>query len=264
MEVGLISKLISRKTSNTEVKGTKAFFKPSRKLQKITISKPYQQKLEIIAYCPGNYFKDRISNVFKEMRSIYGNVPLWVNYSMFPSAISWNLGSMQATHNLLVYGEKQYVKEFLSRLSEIVRNDELNVANGISILNQDGSNPIQSLSNVNSDEHPLPTALQKIANDTRFRSGLLGASSLIAGLAGIALALSFFSNRRSGNSKRRVSREVALKAAISSVSELTSTPPVLQNEEFTGNSWRFKLSNYMVIVDSKGVVTEIRRVEEND
>jgi hypothetical protein len=63
---------------------------------------------------------------------------------------------------------------------------------------------------------------------------------------------------------QRVSRQTALKAAINSVSELMSTPPVLQNEEFTGNCWRFKLSDYMVTVDSKGVVTEIRRVKEND
>ncbi|MEM3765813.1 MAG: hypothetical protein QXU46_02155 [Candidatus Bathyarchaeia archaeon] len=263
MEVGLISKILSRNASNTTAKSTKASFKPARRLRKITISKPYQQKLEINAYSPSNYFKDRINDVFKEMRSIYGNIPLWVNYSMFPSAVSWNLGSVQATHSLLVYGEKQFAKEFLSRLNEIIRNDELSVANGISILNQNGSTNIQSLSNVDSDKSPLPNALLKTANNTSSRSSLLGASSLIAGLAGIVLALSFFSNRRSSNSKQRVSRQAALKAAISSVSELMSEPPILENEEFTGQCWRFKLSNYLVTVDGKGMVTEVRRVGEN-
>lgn len=264
MEVGLISKILSRNASNTVVKSIKASFKPVRRLRKITISKPYQQKLEINAYSPINYFKDRINDVFKEMRSIYGNIPLWVNYSMFPSAVSWNLGSVQATHSLLVYGEKQFAKEFLSRLNEIIRNDELNVANDINIVNQNSSTNIQSLSNVDSEKSPLPNALLKTANNTSSRSSLLGASSLIAGLAGIVLALSFFSNRRSSNSKQRVSRQAALKAAISSVSELMSAPPILENEEFAGECWRFKLSNYEVTVDSKGMVTEVRRVEEND
>jgi len=179
---------------------------------------------------------------------------------MFPSTVSWNLGSVQAVHSLLVYGEEQLAKEFISRFNEIIRNDESNIANSINILSHNAPDDVQSLT----DAQSLPVAIQKKVSNTTLRSGLLGASGLIAGLAGIALALSFFSNRRSCNSMQRVSRQTALKAAINSVSELMSTPPVLQNEEFTGNCWRFKLSDYMVTVDSKGVVTEIRRVKEND
>lgn len=264
MEVGLISKLLSRKDSNTVVKSTKAFFKPSRRLRKITISKPYQRKLEINAYSTSNYFKDRIADVFKEMRSIYGNIPLWVNYCMFPSAVSWNLGSVQATHDIHVYGEKQYAKEFLSRFNEIIRNDMLNVANGISILNQDTPDLFKNLLEADLVEQPLPEALQKTGSNTTLRSGLLGTSSLIAGLAGIVLALSLFSSRRSSNRTQRVGRLAALKAAMNSVVDLMSTPPILEKEEFTGSNWRFKLSNYLVTVNNKGVVTEIRKVEEDD
>jgi hypothetical protein len=265
MEISVIPKILSRKTSNTAVEGTKAFFKPKRRLRRLTVAKPFQQKLDITAYSPKNYFKDRIADMFKEMRSTYGNIPLWIKYSMFPSSVSWNLGSVQATHSLHVYGEEQYAKEFLSRFYEIIRNDGLNsFMNGINILNQDPSKWVQNLSKSDSNEKPLPTTLQKTASNTTLRSGLLGASGLIAGLAGIVLALSFFSSRRSSNSKQRVSRQNALQAAVNSVSELTSTTPILENEEFTGNCWRFKLSNYMVTVSNKGVVTEIRKAEEND
>jgi hypothetical protein len=264
MEVSLIPKLHSKKTSSTIVKGANVFFKPSRRLRKLTISKPYQQRLEINAYSPINYFKDRIADVFNEMRSIYGNIPLWVNYFMFPSTVSWNLGSVQAVHSLLVYGEEPLAKEFISRFNEIIRNDESNIANGINILSHNARDEVQSLTKVSQDMQYLPAAIREKVGNMTLQSRLLGASGLIAGLAGIALALSFFSNRRSRNSQRCVSRQVALKTAINSVSELMPTPPVLENEEYTGNCWRFKLSDYVVTVDSKGVVTEIRRVEEND
>lgn len=262
MEVGLISSLFSRKGSSSMVKGVRVHFKPRKLLRKLMVSEPYQQKLEINAYSPATYFTERIACVFDEMRSIYGNIPLWINYAMVPSTVSWNLGSVKAIHNILVYGEKKFVKDFLSRFEKIIESDKSNTS-GINILSHNTSNDVQGYSNLNSGQ-PLPVAIQGTSSSMTFRSSLLSASSLIAGLAGIALALSFLSSKRSSNSKQRVSRQDALKAAIDSVSEILHGPPILENEEFVGNCWRFKLSNYVVTVDSKGVVTQIRRVQEND
>jgi len=106
----------------------------------------------------------------------------------------------------------------------------------------------------------LPATLQSSVKKTTLGPDFLSISSLIAGLSGVILALSFFSNRGSRSAKQRITRKEALEAAVSSVSDLTSTTPILENEEFSGNRWHFNISNYKVTVNNRGLVTEVRKV----
>ena len=261
MEIGMIPKILSRNTAKNPLKSINVVFKPKTLLRKLSVAKPVQQKVKIVAYSPKSLFKDRITNVFKQMTKTYGNIPLWIEYSMHPASISWNLGNVQAAHDIRVYGEEQYAKEFLSRFGELIRTDASDsFGNPINILSQNPSEWTGNLLKSAINEKLLPATLQKTTKKTGFRHDLLSASSLIAGFAGVILALSFFSNRKSKNAKRKVTRKEALQAAIKSVGDLTPTTPVLESEEFTGNQWHFNISNYKVTVNNRGVVTEVKKV----
>jgi len=260
----MIPKMLSRNSSKNQPKNARVVLKPKTRLTKLKVANPVQQQVKVVAYSPKSFFKDSITNVFKEMTSTYGNIPLWVDYSMHPESVSWNLGSIQATHNVNVRGEEQFVKELLSRFNDAIGDSLKSPGNGISILSQSPSESSQNLVKNVTNIKTLSTALQKTDKKTTFSSELLSASGLIAGLAGVVLALSFFSGRRSsGRSAQRVSRQGALRAALNSVSDLTSNP-VLESEEFTADSWHFSISDYIVTVNSKGTVTEVRRRTKND
>jgi len=261
MEIGMIPKIFSGNTAKNPLEGINVAFKPKTRFRKMSVAKPVQQKVKIVAYSPKTLFKDRIASMFKEMTKTYGNIPLWIEYSMYPASVSWNLGNVEGTHNIRVYGEKQYAKEFLSRFGEMIRTDASDsFGDPINILSQNPSEWTGNLLKSAVNEKLLPVPLQSTPKETGFRQNLLSASSLIAGLTGVILALSFFSNKRSKNAKRRVTRNEALQAAIKSVGDLTSTNPVLESEEFAGNYWHFNISNYKVTVNNRGIVTEVKKV----
>lgn len=259
----MITKMLSGNSSKNQPRSVRVVLKPKTRLRKLRVANPVQQQVKVVAYSPRSFFRDSITNVFKEMTGTYGNIPLWIDYSMHPESVSWNLGSIQATHNVDVRGEEQFVKELLSRFYETIGDSLKNPGNGINILSrspsESGQNLLKNMTNIKS----LSTALQKTDKKTAFSTDLLSASGLIAGLAGVVLALSFFSSRRLGRPDQRVTRQDALRAALNSVSDLTSNP-VLEGEEFTADSWHFNISDYMVTVNSKGTVTEVRRRTRND
>jgi len=262
MEINLIKKLFS-KASDDLMKHWKFSLRPSTRLRKLLITKPVERRLSIRSYAPEKYFSGRISDVYREMRDVYGNIPLWVKYSSFPTSVSWNLGNVYALHNIHVYGEDKYVKEFLLRLGEVLSSDRLgDITAGVNILDKVLSQFINDFPK-NDDSKLLPAELQKNHGETTLRSSLLNTSGLIAGLAGTVLALSLFSLRKSNNQKHRVSREEALQAAIACVKRVTSTSPILRSEEFVRGHWHFILSNYLVTVSSNGKVIEIREVKNN-
>jgi len=263
VEIHLIKKLFS-KASDNSIKPFSISLKPSTRFRKLSITRPAEHRLSISSYAPKGYFSEKISNIFREMQDIYGNIPLWVKYSSFPMSASWNLGNIFALHNIHVYGENKYVKEFLLRLGEVLSSSGLgNVVDRTNVLDEAFSKLIDNSSKDNLDSKFLPAELQKNYEKSTLRSSLLNTSGLIAGLAGVVLALSLFSLRGPKNSSRHVSREEALQAAIDCVRHITSTTPILKSEEFVRNRWRFVLSNYMITVNSKGKVIEIKEVKNN-
>jgi len=265
MEIGIAKKILRKNNPQNTLRNTTVLLKPGKLQRKRAIVKPAQHKVSVIALSPTGFFKDGIADIHKEMTKTYGNIPLWVKYTTVPNSVSWNLGATNAVHNLHVYGEEQFTKEFLSRFSEMLASAASNkFGNGITILSQNPLQLVQEVAKGTSSLAALPSVIQKTDNKANSHSDLLGTSGLIAGLAGVILALSFFSIRKSGNSKRHVTRKEALQAAIDSVGDLASATPVLKGEDFTGNEWHFNLSDYAVTVNNRGAVTEIRKAEEND
>jgi hypothetical protein len=264
VEVSLARKILRRrKPAEKALAGVDIFLKPKRLRRKRALMKPTQQRLSITTYSPKETVKNTITEIYGQMTKTYGNLPLWIKYYALPSSVSWNLGSVQATHNLHVYGEAQFTNEFLSRLGEMLKQPlSNNLESEIQTVNQNPLRLTQKTLQGTSSMAMLPAAIQKTDKKTSLGSNLLGTSGLIAGLAGVVLAMSFFSNRRSNNSKKNIAREEALQNAIKSVSDLTTSTPVLRFEEYTGKEWHFHFSDYTVTVTNRGLVTEVNRVEE--
>ena len=107
----------------------------------------------------------------------------------------------------------------------------------------------------------LPTELR--TTKTSALQNSLGASGLIAGFAGLIMALSFYNNRKSPNSKK-ISRDEALNLALNTIADFTSETPKLEHESLKGNSWHFTISNYNVIVNNRRGITNVRRLQKNE
>ena len=261
MEIKLAKKIQGIRSSTKSVDAQSLFLKPKR-FRKKAIKTPSQRRMKFIAYSPPGFFKDLILKRRNQMQKTYGNIPLWIEYVPTLSSISWNLCSVQAAHNLLIYGEKLLVEEFLSGFTENVENDLSNrYGNTATVVDSASSKPSLKIEN-RSESTSLPLALQKATDTKNSKSGIMAASGTIASIAGIILALSFMNKHRSQNLNRQKDRKEALDAAMSSVSRITTTKPVLRTEKFNGRKWTFVISDYIVSVNKRGLVEEIKKVKK--
>lgn len=258
-----LSRLLKREGTVDPLESINLFLKPKKALRKVSVASPTSQKIQVVASSPREFISDKVTEVFKGMQKMYGNIPLWIEYSMLPISVAWNLGSVKGGHNINAYGGTQYVKEFMSRLSNVLSLNEINSTDSaIQVLTGEQLQSQSSVKTLQSNDKLMPAAVQSNTKQGLLSSNILGASGLIAGLAGIALAMSYFSSKGGAkNKKPMATRQEALDTAIKSVAQVSPTSPVLEGEEYAGNNWQFDLSGYRVEVNKEGKVTEIRKVK---
>lgn len=236
-----------------------SIYKPKSK--KINVNDPTQRELTITAYAPTNFFKDKISQSFKEITDLYGNVPLWVRYSMSPMAVSSNLQSVKAKHKINVYGERAYVQKFLSTLKKDVLTEiESGHRDDFIVLSEDpkGWADITNSPYEVNDDNLLPEDLKKSVKEGKSFRNILNAVGVFAGVVSILFALSVLIRRNRNTSQ--ITQEQALQTAVEQLTCLIGKKPELKKSELSRNGWSFLLSDYLVNVDRKGSITSIRRV----
>jgi hypothetical protein len=261
VEINLNQRTSEKTVHEETVTSEFLFLKPSSFPRRPKIIHSSKKKLSLTTYSQPGLFKNLVSSIYTQMLKTYGNIPLWVEYSVYPHAVSWNLRLTQATHKLFVYGDKEVTEEFMHRFSDTTQCIQ---SKNNSYFSSFGTEQSQSV-----DYEPinlpasslLPSDTKKSYWSGKKHSDLFSMVGLVAGVTGLLLEICLL-NKKKQIFKQNVTRQEALNAAFSSISSMISKKPELKTEKRIGDKWEFVISGYAVLVNKKGQVEKIRKVTE--
>ncbi len=207
----------------------------------LKVSAKLDRSLSLTDERPPTHYKDTLVALAKEFQSLYGDIPLWITFSSTPIAESWLTGKTRSAHEIRIYGDKAYVKEYLTRL-------ETRLAAHAAPSNKQAESKPES-----QRASPIPRDLQKAAQRGNLLGDLIGAG----GLLGLAFGFLMLWQRNK-DSNLGVNHDKSLGTAMATVS-LIDTKQALLHEAETEEGWEFLFTDYQVHTDRQGHLISVAR-----